>query len=362
MDMRRQRAEYLQPPMRMAGSFGEIAELEYMLIAYFHLRVIEPWDLETIKAKVKRCAASCHFSDNLAEDWEFDAYAAALYRTVCGLKHSPIRTGISSAPLLAGEARIEYFLLLAHEGCGAFGALLRFLAAEVGFSPEELCGHPGLMAEDEQTYGQCYDSLLDRLRALLSLMDKDDYSRGAAMKAAETANGREDRVGLTALLLCVSDEAARLSSGLSLSTRCVWPHRTRVFSDDAEEIRRRFRSEAVNPLFVEGMAAHGRRGAMALAAYVARSCQWDALCHGLDSWMYEALARTYALHPEVQGWMREVCPGALRHLTGSLLAAAHSSRWHASLKTRTELLWLHRSLERPQRVRREWAATGQKQA
>lgn len=357
--MKRQKTEYLQPPMRMAGSFGEIAELEYMLVAYFHLRVIEPWNLETIKAKVKKQAAVCHFSDNLAEEWEFDAYAAALYRTVCDLKHSPIRTGLSDATLSAGEARVEYFLLLAHEGCGSFCDLLRYFAAEAGYTPEELCEHPGLMTEDEQTYGQCYDALLDRLRTILKLMDDEDFSRESAIKAAK---GHKDCVGLTSLLLCVSDEAARLSERTSISTRCFWPRREKVFSDDAEEIQRRFRSEAMNPLFIEGMADYGRRGAMALAAYVSRSCQWDALCQGLDNWMYEALAQTYALHPEVQRWMIKVCPGALRHLTGSLIAAAQSPRWHASLKTRMELLWLYRSLEKPKRVRREWAETGKKQA
>ena len=360
--MRRQRAEYLQPPMRMAGSFGSAAELEYMLIAYFHLRVIEPWDLETIKAKIKRCAATCHFSDNLAEEWEFDAYAAALYRTVCELKHSPIRTGLSGAPLSAGEARVEYFLLLAHEGYGAFGSLLRFFAAEAGYTPEELCSHPGLMTEDEQTYGQYYDTLLDRMRVLLSAMDAGNFSRDTAMEVAEKVNVREDRVGLTAILLCVSDEAARFSTATMFSMRCVWPCRTRVLIDDAEEIRRRFRGEAMNPLFIESMAAYGRRGAMAIAAYVARSCQWDTICHGLENWMYEALARTYALHPVVQQWMRSICPGALRHLTGSLLTAAHSTRWRASLKTRTELLWLYRSLEKTKRLREGWVTTNREQA
>ena len=358
--MKRQKAEYLQPPMRMAGSFGDIAELEYMLVAFFHLRVIEPWNLEPIKAKVKKQAAVCHFSDNLAEEWEFDAYAAALYRTVCELKHSPIRTGIFGTPLSAGEARVEYFLLLAHEGCGAFGALLRFLAEETGYTPEELCEHPGLMTEDEQTYGQCYDALLDRLRDFLEVMDADDFSRTSVRKAA--VNAKEDRRGLTSILLRVSDEAVRLSERTSTATRCVWPRRVRVFSDDAEEIQMRFRSEAMNPLFLEGMADYGRRGAMALVAYVARSFQWDALCHGLENWMYDALAQTYALRPEVQRWMRGVCPGALRHLTGSLIAAAHSPRWHASLKTRMELLWLYRSLEMPQRKPRERVETEQKQA
>ena len=352
--MKQKRAEYLQPPMRMAGSFGEIAELEYMLTAYFHLRVIAPWDLETIKAKVRRCAAACHFPDD-SEAWEFDAYAADLYRTVCELKHSPIRTGLSEGPLPAGEARVEYFLLLAHEGYGAFGALLRLVAAEEGYTPEELREHPGLMTEAGQTYGQYYDALLERLRALFAIMDAENFSRDSALAAAET-DARADRVGLTALLLGVADEGKkRMATEGAISMRCVWPRRIRTSFDDAEEIRRRFRSEAMNPLFIEGMAAYGRRGAMALAAYVARSCQWDTLCQGLDGWMYEALARTYALHPGVQRWLREACPGALRHLTGSLIAATRGPRWHASLKTRTELLWLYRALERPQRIRRERA-------
>ncbi len=338
--------------MRMAGSFGKIAELEYMLTAYFHLRVIEPWDLETIKAKIRRCARTCHFADD-SEEWEFDAYAAKLYRAVCELKHNPIHTGLAEGSLPAGEARIEYLALLAHEGHGASGDLLRFFAAEDGYTPEELCEHPGLMTETGQTYGQYYDGLLDRLRGLFTVMDAENFTRTSALKAAEK-DTRADRVGLTALLLRVADEAMkRLTTEGIFSMRCVWPRRLRRMNDDAEEIRRRFRSEAMNPLFVEGMAAHGRRGAMALAAYVARSCQWDALCQGLDGWMYEALARTYALHPAVQHWMHSVCPGALRHLTGSLIAAARGPRWHASLKTRTELLWLYQALERPKRIRRE---------
>ena len=80
--MDRRRSEYLYPPMRMAGSFGALEQMEYVLTAYFHLRVIEPWDLEVIKEKVRKQAVICHFSDGRAEDWEFDAYAAALYRTV----------------------------------------------------------------------------------------------------------------------------------------------------------------------------------------------------------------------------------------------------------------------------------------
>ena len=353
----------MQPPMRMAGSFGTIAKLEYVLTAYFHLRVIEPWDLEVIKGKVRKQAALCHFFDDRAEEWEFDAYAATLYRTVCGLKHSPVRTGLSDGVLAAGEARVEYLLLLAHEGCGALGELLRFLSAESGYTPEELCEHPGLMTEEEQTYGQWYEALLDRVRTLLAIMDREDYSGNAVLQVVAAEDGCTDKAGLAKLLLRVSDEvSALLRTGDSFRLRRVWPCRKHLLSEDSEEIRRRFRSEAMNPLFVEGMAACGRHGAMALAAYVARSCQWDALCQGLENWMYEDMARMYALNPNMQRWMCEVCPGALRHLTGSLIAAAHGPRWHASLQTKTELQWLYHSLEMSQQSRREMAESEKEQA
>ncbi len=359
--MEGKRTEYLQPPMRMAGSFGKTAELEYMLIAYFHLRVIEPWNLETIKFKVRKCAAACHFWDDRASDWEFDAYAAALYRTVCELKHSPVRTGPAEGPLAAGEERVGYLLLLAHEGCGAPGKLLHFLASEAGYTPEELFDRPGLMTENGQTYGQCYDELLEQTRRLLAVMDADEFSRASALAAADTEL-RADKVALTSLLMSISDEAKQVRRGADVATRCVWPRRFRVLADESEEIRKRFRSEAMNPLFLEGMAAHGRRGAMAIAAYVARSCQWDAVCQGLEGWMYEEMARMYALSPTVQRWMLKTCPGALRHLTGSLLAAARGTRWRASLKTRTELMWLYSALESQRRGRREAEVFNREQA
>ena len=361
--MERRRAEYLQPPMRMAGSFGAIAQLEYVLTAYFHLRVLEPWDLEVIKEKVRKQAALCHFSDGRADDWEFDAYAATLYHTVCELKHSPVRTGLAGISLFPGEARVEYLLLLAHEGCGALGELLRFLATESGYTPEELCEHPGLMTEEEQTYGQWYEALLDRVRTLLTIMDKEDYSGDSVLRVVAVEEGCADKAGLAKLLLQVSDEvSARLRLENSPLLRRVWPLRSHLLSEDSEEIRRRFRSEAMNPLFVEGMAACGRHGAMALAAYVARSCQWDALCQGLENWMYEDMAHVYALNPNMQRWMCEVCPGALRHLTGSLIAAARGPRWHASLQTKTELQWLYRSLEKTQQSRREMEESEKEQA
>lgn len=41
-----------------------------------------------------------------------------------------------------------------------------------------------------------------------------------------------------------------------------------------EEAKRIFRSEAINPKFIEGMMKHGYKGAADMANYIAHSFQW----------------------------------------------------------------------------------------
>ena len=342
----------LYPPMQMAGSFGATAVLEGVLEEYFRLRVGDPWLLESVKLKVLRQAAACHFTHELSEDWEFDAYAATLYQTVTELKRLPIRTGLLMSSFPRGEMLVEFLLLLAHEDCVVFGDLLRFIAFKRGYTCEELCTHASLMTESGMTYGQMYDRLLALMRSAFRLLEAQTFSEEAVSEVlrlpAFLRLGVKDREMLHSYLLQVVLEVREhftLSSDGFWMARYGWTRSIDGAEDEAEEMRRRFRSEAMNPAFLEGLASYGRRGAMSLAAYVARSCQWDFSCHGLDDWMYETMAQMNALRPDVQEWMRRVSPGALRHLTGSLLSAARKGRWHASLKTRTELLWLYRSLE-----------------
>ena len=344
--------KHLYPPMRMAGSFGEVAALEGLLEEYFQLRVGESWLLESIKLKVLRQAAACHFEHELSEDWEFDAYAATLYQTVTELKRRPIRTGLLMSPFPRGETLVEFLLLLAHEDCGVFGDLLRFLAFKRGYTCEELCSHASLVTEFGLTYGQMYDRLLDTMRSTLRVLEAQSFSEEAIYEAVRlpifSRLESEDKECLHSYLLQLARETLEkftISSDGLWVARCGWERSTDGSEDETEEMLWRFRSEAMNPAFLEGLASYGRRGAMSLAAYVARSCQWDAACHGLEDWMYEAMAQMYALQPNVQEWMRRVSPGALRHLTGSLLSATRKGFWHARLKTRTELLWLYRSLE-----------------
>lgn len=101
-----------------------------------------------------------------------------------------------------------------------------------------------------------------------------------------------------------------------------------------EETKRVFRSECMNPKFIEGMMKHGYKGAMDMSKYVMHSYQWDATSAVMEDWMYEGFAEKYALDPEVQAWMRDVNPWALKQMVETLLEAQQRGLWN----TRDDML------------------------
>lgn len=113
----------------------------------------------------------------------------------------------------------------------------------------------------------------------------------------------------------------------------------------AEELKRWFRGEAMNPKYIEGMKKHGYKGAGDLATYVAVSYQWDATSDVMEDWMYEKYAEKYAFNEEMQKWMQEVNPWALHRIAEVLLEANQRGLWNAKPETKAELEKLFLSLE-----------------
>lgn len=112
-----------------------------------------------------------------------------------------------------------------------------------------------------------------------------------------------------------------------------------------EEAKRIFRSEAVNPKFIEGMMKHGYKGAADMANYIAHSFQWDATSAVMEDWMYEKYAEKYTFDPKVQEWLRDVNPWALQRMAEILLEAEQRGLWNAKAETKTELQKLYLSVE-----------------
>lgn len=113
----------------------------------------------------------------------------------------------------------------------------------------------------------------------------------------------------------------------------------------AEEVKRLFRGEAINPKYIQGMKEFGYKGAGDLATYVDNCFQWDATSAVMEDWMYEKFAEKYALDKDMQKWFAEVNPWALRRLTEVLLEAEQRQLWNAKPQTKQSLQELLLNIE-----------------
>lgn len=104
------------------------------------------------------------------------------------------------------------------------------------------------------------------------------------------------------------------------------PARAKV-RDLGEETLRVFRSRVVNPKWIESIKRHGYKGALELTATVDYLFGYDATAGVLEDWMYEEVAKSYALDPIMQEFLRESNPWALQTISERLLEAAQRKLW-----------------------------------
>jgi cobaltochelatase CobN len=100
--------------------------------------------------------------------------------------------------------------------------------------------------------------------------------------------------------------------------------RTRTLSEETSRI---FRARVVNPRWLEAMQRHGYKGAFELAATVDYLFGYDATAGVVADWMYEKLAQTYVLDPQLQKFFAESNPWALHGIAERLLEAAQRKLW-----------------------------------
>ena len=145
--------------------------------------------------------------------------------------------------------------------------------------------------------------------------------------------------GMIAAVRSIKGSAPRSYCGDSTDKSKVVMHSVQ------EEAKRIFRSEAINPKFIEGMMKHGYKGAADMANYIAHSFQWDATSAVMEDWMYEKYAEKYTFDPKVQEWLRDVNPWALQRMAEILLEADQRGLWQAKPETKAELQKIYLSVE-----------------
>ncbi|HEX5269604.1 MAG TPA: cobaltochelatase subunit CobN, partial [Gemmataceae bacterium] len=97
--------------------------------------------------------------------------------------------------------------------------------------------------------------------------------------------------------------------------------------DLKQEALRVFRTRVVNPKWLEGIRRHGYKGGLELAATVDYLFGYDATAGVAEDWMYEQVARTYALDPAMQEFFARSNPWALHAVAERLLEAARRGMW-----------------------------------
>lgn len=97
----------------------------------------------------------------------------------------------------------------------------------------------------------------------------------------------------------------------------------------AEEARRVFRARVANPKWLDGVRAHGYKGALEMAATVDYLYGYDATAGVVEDWMYERVAQAYVLDPQSRAFLRDANPWSAREMTERLLEAAQRGLWSA---------------------------------
>lgn len=100
--------------------------------------------------------------------------------------------------------------------------------------------------------------------------------------------------------------------------------------DLADEIRRIVRTKLLNPRWVEGMKRHGYKGAGDISKRVGRVYGWESTTGEVDDWIFDDIARTFALDPENRAFFEEHNPWALEEIGRRLLEASSRGLWEAN--------------------------------
>ena len=98
-------------------------------------------------------------------------------------------------------------------------------------------------------------------------------------------------------------------------------------TDFADEMRRVVRAKLLNPKFIEGMKAHGYKGAGDLSKRIGRVYGFAATTGEVDDWIFDEIAETFVLNEKMREWFQKVNPWALEEIGRRLLEAASRGIW-----------------------------------
>lgn len=136
-----------------------------------------------------------------------------------------------------------------------------------------------------------------------------------------------------------SDDYYQFQGGLTAAVRSLQGKNPQTYFGDnsipanprvrqlKEEIARVYRSRVINPKWIAGVMRHSYKGAFEMAATVDYLFAYDATAHCVEDHMYQGVAQAYLFDPDVQQFIQQKNPWALRDMAERLLEAHQRGLW-----------------------------------
>jgi magnesium chelatase subunit H len=94
-----------------------------------------------------------------------------------------------------------------------------------------------------------------------------------------------------------------------------------------EQVALETRTRMLNPKWYEGMLKHGYEGVRQIEEHVTNTVGWSATTGQVDPWVYEQIARTYVVDPEMRRRLSALNPVASAKMTNRVLEAHQRGYW-----------------------------------
>ncbi|MFB2892747.1 cobaltochelatase subunit CobN [Aerosakkonemataceae cyanobacterium BLCC-F50] len=136
-----------------------------------------------------------------------------------------------------------------------------------------------------------------------------------------------------------SDDYYQFQGGLTASVRALTGKNPQTYFGDNSipenpkvkqlkaEIAKVYRSRVINPKWIAGVMRHGYKGAFEMSATVDYLFAYDATANCVEDFMYQGIAENYLFNSEVQEFIQQKNPWALRDMAERLLEANQRGLW-----------------------------------
>ncbi len=95
----------------------------------------------------------------------------------------------------------------------------------------------------------------------------------------------------------------------------------------SEQVSLETRTRALNPKWYEGLLKHGYEGVREIEAHVTNTLGWSATTGEVSPWVYQQLAETYVLDPEMRDRLAALNPKASAKIVNRLIESTERNYW-----------------------------------